>query len=100
MENADPGKIAEIDCEIATNLREIYDLDITSEEYRRLYRRLRKRLGITQDYKALQDKMATLYRSTSTRHAIRSQWQLNMLTAAIVGLSVLILIAGIAAALK
>jgi len=91
----DPRKIADIDREIAADLREIYDLDITSEEYRSLYRLLRKRLGITRDYKALQDKMATLYRSMSTRHAVKSQRQLNVLTAAIVGLSVLILLADI-----
>lgn len=100
LEPSDPSRIAEIDDEIATDLREVYDLDITSEEYRRLYRGLRKRLGVTADYKALQDKMATLYRSMSTTHVIRSQWQLNMLTVAIVVLSVLILIAGVVAAAK
>lgn len=95
LEAEDPSKIAEIDGEIAADLREIYDLDITSEEYRSLYRLLRKHLGITRDYQALQDKMATLYRSTSTKHEVRSHRQLNVLTAAIVGLSVLILIADI-----
>jgi hypothetical protein len=93
LEAEGPRKIASIDSEIATDLREIYDLDITSEEYRSLYRLLRKRLGITRDYKALQDKMATLYRSASTEHNVRSQRQLNMLTGMIVGLTVLILIA-------
>ena len=91
LEAKDPSKIADIDGEIATDLREIYDLDITSEEYRSLYRLLRKRLRITRDYEALQDKMATLYRSTSTRHEVKSQRQLAWLTAAIVVLSVLIL---------
>lgn len=93
LEAKDPSKIAEIDGEIATDLREIYDLDITSEEYRSLYRLLRKRLGITRDYKALQDKMATLYRSTSTMHEVKSLRRLNVLTGMIVGLSALILIA-------
>jgi len=100
LKRADPSKIADIDDDIAIDLREVYDLDITSEEYRRLYRRLRNRLGITSDYQALQDKMATLYRSMSTQHGVKSQMQLNLLTAAIVVLSVLILIAGIVAASK
>lgn len=95
LEAEDPSKIAKIDGEIATDLREIYDLDITSEEYRSLYRLLRKHLGITRDYQALQDKMTTLYRATSTKHEVRSHRQLNVLTAAIVGLSVLILIVDI-----
>ncbi len=95
LEADDPSKIANIEGEIATDLREIYDLDITSEEYRSLYRLLRKHLGITRDYQALQDKMGTLYRSTSTEHEVKSHRQLNVLTAAIVGLSVLILIADI-----
>lgn len=97
---SDPNKIAEIDDEIATDLREVYDLDITSEEYRRLYCRLRKHLGVDSDYLALQDKMGTLYRALSTRHGIKSQHQLNVLTATIVVLSVLTLIAGIVAASK
>jgi hypothetical protein len=92
MGSKDPRKFAKVDNEIATNLREIYDLDITSEEYRSLYRLLRKRLGITRDYEALQDKMRTLRRSVSTRHDVRSQLQLNVLTALIVGLTALILI--------
>lgn len=93
LEAEDPRKIAKIDGEIATDLREIYDLDITSEEYRSLYRLLRKRLGITRDYKALQDKMRTLYRATSTMHEVKSIRKLNVLTGMIVGLSVLIVIA-------
>jgi hypothetical protein len=100
LEAGDPSKIADIDGEIATDLREIYDLDITGEEYRSLYRLLRKRLGITRDYEALQDKMATLYRSTSTRHEVRSQRQIAQLTAAIVVLSVLILVFTIAVAFE
>lgn len=89
---ADPRGIAEIDREIAADLGEIYDLDITRESYREIYRRLRRRLGITRDYEILQDKMQTLYRATSTLHERRSEWLLIWLTAAIVGLSVLILI--------
>lgn len=100
LDAEDPSKIATIDSEIATDLREIYDLDITSEEYRSLYRLLRERLGITRDYKALEDKMAMLYRATSTRHEVRAQKQLMQLTVAIVVLSVLILVAGVVAASK
>lgn len=92
LEREDPRKIAEIDGEVATDLHEIYDLDISNETYRNLYRRLRDRLGITRDYKILQDKMQTLYRATTTYHDDREQKQLNWLTAAIVVLSVLILI--------
>lgn len=100
LEHEDPAKIAEIDAEIATDLHEIYDLDIARETYRQLYRRLRNRLGITSDYKTLQDKMQTLYRATSTIHDDREQKQLAWLTAAIVALSVLILIVGVVAASK
>lgn len=62
----DPKKIAEIDAEIASDLAEIYDLDITRESYRAIYQRLRDRLGISRDYKTLQGKMESLYRATST----------------------------------
>jgi hypothetical protein len=100
LEDEDPCKIAEIDAEIATDLHEIYDLDIARETYRQLYSRLRVRIGITKDYKTLQDKMQTLYRSTSTFHDAREQKQLAWLTAAIVALSVLILIGTVVVALK
>lgn len=100
LERSDPRKIAEIDDEIAADLHEIYDLDIARETYRQLYRRLRNRLGITRDYKTLQDKMQTLYRATSTIHDDREQKQLAWLTAAIVALSLLTLIVGIVTALK
>jgi hypothetical protein len=100
LEREDPRRIAEIDAEIATDLHEIYDLDIARETYRQLYRRLRDRLGITRDYKTLQDKMQTLYRATSTFHDDREQKQLAWLTAAIVALSLLILIGTIVAASK
>jgi len=88
----DPREIARIDAEIAADLAEIYDLDITRESYRAIYSRFRKRLGITRDYKTLQSKMQTLYRATSTFHEHQEERRLAWLTAAIVALSVLILI--------
>jgi len=88
----DPTKIAEVDREIAGDLGEIYDLDITRDPYREFYRRLRDRLGIARDYKTLQDKMKTLYRATSTFHERKTEQRLVWLTAAIVVLSVFILI--------
>jgi hypothetical protein len=88
----DPRKIAKIDGEIAADLHEIYDLDITRESYREMYRRLRIRLGIARDYKTLQDKMDALYRATSTLHEHKAERRLEWLTAAIVALSVFILI--------
>ncbi len=100
LEREGPRKIAEIDGEVATDLHEIYDLDISNETYRNLYRRLRDRLGITQDYKTLQEKMQTLYRATSTFHDEREQKQLAWLTAGIVILSVLILIGTIIVAAR
>jgi len=95
MEAEDPSTIADIDGEIATDLREIYDLDITSEAYRRLYRLLRKRLCITRDYKALEEKMMALYRTTSTRHEIKAQKQLKWLTIVTAVLTAFILVVGI-----
>lgn len=92
LEGAGPTEIATIDEEIAADLSEIYDLDITRESYREIYRRLRKRLGIARDYELLQDKMEAIYRATSTRHEDRAQRQLAWLTAAIVVLSVFILL--------
>lgn len=89
MEGASPREIAAIDSEIATDLNEIYDLDITRESYRRLYRRLRKRLGITSDYKTLQDKMEALYRVTSTVHVERTNKLLIWLTVVILIFTVL-----------
>jgi hypothetical protein len=92
VDRGSPAKIAEIDAEIAADFGEIYDLDITRESYREIYRRLRNRLGIARDYKTLQDKMQALYRSTSTRHEVKTQRRIVWLTAAIVLLSVLILV--------
>ena len=92
MEGASPRKVAEVDSGIATDLNEIYDLDITRESYRIFYRRLRSRLGITGDYKTLQDKMDALYRATSTAHIERTNQLLIALTAAIVLLTLLLLL--------
>jgi hypothetical protein len=92
LEGANPSKVARIDREIAADLNEIYDLDITRESYRRMYRRLRDCLGITRDYETLQDEMNALHRATSTVHGDKAQRMLAVLTAAIVVLSVLILI--------
>jgi hypothetical protein len=92
LEHDDPCEIAQIDGEIAADLHEIYDLDISNETYRSLYRRLCRQLGITRDYETLQDKMQTLYRAASTLHDDREQKQLVWLTAAIVVLSLLILL--------
>jgi hypothetical protein len=92
LEGADPRKIGEIDREIASDLAEIHDLDITRESYREIYRHLRERLGIARDYEILQNKMDALYRATSTFHERKAELQLAWLTAAIVILSVFILI--------
>jgi hypothetical protein len=92
LEGANPSKVAKIDREIAADLNEIYDLDITRESYRRMYRRLRDRLGITRDYETLQGEMNALHRATTTVHGDKAQRMLALLTAAIVALSVLILI--------
>lgn len=98
METADPRKITAVGGEIAIDLCEIYDLDITSEAYRNLYRVLRKRLGITRDYKTLQSKMEALYRATSTEHEVKTQARVVWLTGWIVALSLLILIGTIVVA--
>jgi hypothetical protein len=96
MEDADPSKIAKIEGEIAVDLHEIYDLDITWDAYRSLYRLLRERLGITRDYQTLQEKMQALSRETTTRHEVKAQAQLAWLTGVIVVLTVLLLIVAIA----
>jgi hypothetical protein len=100
LDGAGPKGIAEIDREIAADLSEIYDLDITRESYREIYRRLRNSLGIARDYKTLQDKMQALYRATSTLHEVKTQARLVWLTGAIVLLSVLILVGTIVLAGK
>jgi hypothetical protein len=96
LDGADPTKIAEIDREIASDLAEIHDLDITREAYREIYRHLRERLGIARDFEILQNKMDTLYRATSTIHGRRADRSLAWLTAAIVVLSLFILIGTVA----
>ena len=96
MEGAEPTKIADIEGEIAVDLQEIYDLDITREAYRHQYRLLRERLGITRDYQTLQDKMQALGRETTTRHEVKAQAQLAWLTVVIVALTVLLLIVTLA----
>lgn len=92
MKDAEPDKITAIDGEIATDLRELYDLDITSQAYRSLYRLLQKRLGITRDFQALEEKMMALYRATSTKHDIQAQKRLNQLTLAIAVLTVVLIL--------
>jgi hypothetical protein len=100
VKDSEPREIARIEREVAGHLHEIYDLDITREAYRQLYRRLRKRLGITRDYRTLQSKMEALYRATSTHHEVKAQIRLEWLTAAIVVLSVLIFVGTIVVAVK
>jgi hypothetical protein len=92
MEGEDPRKIAEIEGEIAADLHELYDLDITRETYRHLYRRLCKQLGIVRDYKTLQKKMEALYRATSTNETVKSQRLLMGLTVVLAVLTVLLII--------
>lgn len=91
-----PKKIAEIDAEIASDLGEIYDLDITREPYREVYRLLRKQLGITRDYEILQSKMEALFRATSTIHEDNQQRLLLWLTVVTTILTVLAVIAAVA----
>jgi hypothetical protein len=100
LKGSDPSKVADIEREVTVGLHEIYDLDITQESYRHLYRLLRKRLGITNDYKALMEKMQALYRETTASHEAEAQARLMWLTAAIVMLSLLILIGTIVVATK
>ncbi|HUB36294.1 MAG TPA: hypothetical protein VL972_05675 [Solirubrobacteraceae bacterium] len=95
MGNSDPRKIADIERQIAVDLHEIYDLDITQEGYRRQYRLVRETLGITRDYEALREKMRALDSEMTTRHELRSQELLTWLTAAIVALSLLLLVVAI-----
>lgn len=91
VDRSNPNDIAAIEHEVAVDLHEIYDLDITWEAFRLRYRRLRKQLGITSDYEALRGKLEALYRETSAHFEARSELRLLVLTAAIVALSFLIL---------
>ena len=92
MEGEDPRKIAEIEGEIAADLHELYDLDITRETYRHLYRRLCKQLGIVRDYENLQRKMEALYRATSTNETVKSQRLLMGLTVVLAILTILLIL--------
>lgn len=96
-ECSQPSEIARIERDVVVDLHEIYDLDITWEAYRRRYRVLRSRLGITADYQALHGKLEALYRETAAAFDARTQKRLEDLTAAIVKLSKLILVVGIVA---
>jgi hypothetical protein len=91
VELSEPSAIARIEREVAVDLDEIYDLDITWEAYRHRYRLLRDRLGITSDYEALHGKLQAFYRETEARFEAKTQRRLMVLTAAIVVLSLLIL---------
>jgi hypothetical protein len=96
IERADrdnPDSIAEIEREVVVDLHETYDLDITWEAYRNRYRCLRDRLGIGEEYMALNDKLGALYRETSTRFEGETQRHLVRLTRWIVILSIWILVA-------
>jgi hypothetical protein len=92
MEGEDPRKIADIDGEIAADLHDLYDLDITREAFRNIYRLMRKRLGINSDFETLQSKMEALYRATSTNEAVRSQRLLMWLTVVLAVLTVLLIL--------
>ena len=54
VDDTKPKEVAKIEREVVVDLHEIYDLDITWEQYRHRYYLLRDRLGITRDYKSLQ----------------------------------------------
>lgn len=97
---SEPEAVAGIEREVVVDLSEIYDLDITWDAYRHRYRRLREQLGITSDYQALQGKLEALYRETSARFEAKTQMRVMLLTAAIVLLSVFILIGTIVLAVK
>ena len=87
LDRSSPKAIAEMEREVVVDLHEIYDLDITWDQYRHRYRLLRDGLGITRDYKALQSKLQALSRETNTRFEDRSDTRLTWLTAAIVFLT-------------
>ena len=91
MEGEDPRRIADIDGEIAADLHDLYDLDITREAFRNIYRLMRERLGINRDFETLKSKMEALYRATSTNEAVRSQRQLMWLTVVLAILTVLLI---------
>ena len=92
VDRSKPEAIAEIEHEVVVDLHEIYDLDITWEQYRDRYYRLRNSLGITRDYQSLQNKLQGLSREASTRFEGGSQRRLIGLTAAIVLLTFVVAI--------
>jgi hypothetical protein len=92
VDRSKPRAIAEIEHEVVVDLHEIYDLDITWEQYRDRYYRLRNSLGITRDYQSLQNKLQGLSREASTRFEGASQRRLIWLTAAIVLLTFVVAI--------
>lgn len=100
VERSSPEEIGDLEHEVAVDLHEIYDLDITWEAYRLRYRRLRDLLGITSDYKALHSKLEALYRETSARFEAKTQKRLFWWTVAIVVLSFFILVGTIAVVVK
>jgi len=100
VDRSSPKDIAAIEHEVAVDLHEIYDLDITWEAFRLRYRRLQKQLGIASDYEALRGKLEALYRETTAHFEARSELRLIVLTAAIVALSFLILAGTILLALE
>jgi hypothetical protein len=90
VDDTKPKEVAEIEREVVVDLHEIYDLDITWEQYRHRYYLLRDRLGITRDYKSLQVKLEALSRESSTRFEGTAQRRLIFLTAAIVFLTLVV----------
>jgi hypothetical protein len=95
VDRSEPSKIVKIEHDVSVDLHEIYDLDITWEAYRLRYRRLRERLGITSDYKALHGKLDALYRETSAGFEKEAQQRLSKLTKWIAWLTVLVVVVGI-----
>lgn len=97
VDRSRPNAIAAIEREVVVDLHEIYDLDITWEQYRHRYRLLRDALGITRDYEALQSKLQALSRETNTRFEDTSDTRLAWLTAAIVFLTLVTVIVTVVA---
>jgi hypothetical protein len=96
VNRSSPKQIAGLEHEVAVDLHELYDLDITWEAYRIRYRRLRKQLGITSDYQALRGKLEALYRESSAGFEAKSQRWLILLTAVIALFSVVLVVVDIA----
>jgi hypothetical protein len=92
VDQSKPNAIAAIEREVVVDLHEIYDLDITWEQYRHRYGLLRDALGITRDYESLQCKLDALSRETRTRFEGTAQMRLMWLTAAIVLLTLVVVV--------